>query len=222
MDEGNYTASERAYRKMMEFDSSFLVGLSLLGRITSDLNERKAIEATLYDRRGDVSGDENLLLDNYISLVKLTNLRETNPTVAKEVLQAIFKRNELNLRRIVHTYPDEIYYKSEYVEVIHRNYGAAAALDTLSQLASVEQQRSPFLLGYSAHMEAELGNFESALKKADQLSQLFNHGSAKPLVVLGDIYFQMGDRIKAGQYIDQALAIDPGNIDAKRLKSRIE
>ncbi|HNP96680.1 MAG TPA: hypothetical protein PKJ63_13665, partial [Cyclobacteriaceae bacterium] len=128
MDEGNYTASENAYRKMMTFDPSFLVGLSLLGRITRDLNERQEIEATLIKRREEISGDERLLLDNYIALVKLTNLRETDPEEARQQLATIFQSNEKNLRKLVHTYPDEVYHKSEYIEVLHRNYGAAAAL----------------------------------------------------------------------------------------------
>ncbi|HNP96239.1 MAG TPA: tetratricopeptide repeat protein, partial [Cyclobacteriaceae bacterium] len=111
--------------------------------------------------------------------------------------------------------------KSEYIEVLHRNYGAAAALDSLNQIASSKQKKMPFLLGYAAHMEAELGKFESAIKKANQLSKLFNHSSAKPLVVFGDIYFQKGDKKKAADYINKALEIDPGNIDAQRLRSRL-
>lgn len=221
MDEGNYTASENAYRKMMTFDPSFLVGLSLLGRITRDLNERQEIEATLIKRREEISGDERLLLDNYIALVKLTNLRETDPGEARQQLATIFQSNEKNLRKLVHTYPDEVYYKSEYIEVLHRNYGAAAALDSLNQIASSKQKKMPFLLGYAAHMEAELGKFESAMKKANQLSKLFNYSSAKPLVVFGDIYFQNGDKKKAADYINKALEIDPGNIDAQRLRSRL-
>ena len=80
----------------------------------------------------------------------------------------------------------------------------------------------PFLLGYAAHMEAELGKFDPALKKANQLSKLFKYRSAKPLVVFGDIYFQKGDKKKASDYINKALEIDPGNIDAQRLKKRLE
>lgn len=221
MDEGNYTASENAYRKMMSFDPEFLVGMSLLGRITRDLNERKGIEATLLRRSDEVSGDERLLLDNYIGLVKLTNLRETDPERAKQELSTIFQANEKNLRKLVHTYPDEIYYKSEYIEVLHRNYGAAAALDSLNQITSSQQKNMPFLLGYAAHMEAELGKFDSALKKANQLSKLFSYNSAKPFVVFGDIHFQKGDKKKATDFIKKALEIDPGNIDAQRLYAKL-
>lgn len=94
MDVGNYTACEVAYRKMMSFDKGFLVGLSLLGRITGDLKERQEIEQTLEKRKVELTGDERLLLDNYIELVKLTNLRETDPETAKVQLEKVFTSGE--------------------------------------------------------------------------------------------------------------------------------
>ncbi|MDZ7646629.1 MAG: hypothetical protein U5K54_05290 [Cytophagales bacterium] len=134
MDEGDYTASEKMYRKMMSFDSDFLVGLSLLGRITRDSNERQQIEKILEARKQEVNGDERLLLDNYIGLVKLTNIREVDPEKAQEQLPVAFTTSEKNLKVIVHTYPDEIYYRAEYIEVLQHNYGPRQALDTLYHL----------------------------------------------------------------------------------------
>ncbi len=223
MDVGDYTASEKAYRKMMEHDRDFLVGLSLLGRITRDLAERELIERTLLERKDELSGDERLLLDNYIELVKLTNLRETNPDKAKAQLTRAFQSGEKNLRVLVHRYPNEIYYKAEYIEVLHRNYGAQAALDSLYHIATTEQQEEPFLLGYTANMEAEAGNFDKALSKAKELSEkIVDEQSPKPHVVFGDIYFKMGNFDKAQEYITVALQLDPGNIDAQRLEKRIK
>ncbi|MCB0491464.1 MAG: tetratricopeptide repeat protein [Cyclobacteriaceae bacterium] len=222
MDVGNYTASEVAYRKMMSFDKGFLVGLSLLGRITGDLNERQEIERTLENRKGELNGDERLLLDNYIALVKLTNLRETDPEGAKVQLEKAFASGEENLNVIVHRYPDEIYYKAEYIEVLHRNYGSQRALDSLYNLATPQQQNEPFLLGYAANMEAEAGNFENALDKAALLSkQIRNRKSPKPHIVYSDIYFKMGKFDKAKKYVQSALKLDPGNIDAQRLEKKI-
>jgi len=222
MDVGNYTASEMAYRKMMSFDKDFLVGLSLLGRITRDLNERQTIERSLEQRKSSVNGDERLLLDNYIELVKLTNLRETDADAAKVQLENAFKSGEINLRLLVHRYPDEIYYKAEYIEVLHRNYGPQTALDSLYHLATQKQQNEPFLLGYAANMEAETGHFENALTKAKALSQkIKDKQSPKPHVVYGDIYFKMGNFEKAKGAIAKALQLDPGNIDAQRLNKKI-
>lgn len=222
MDEGDYTASEKMYRKMMSFDRDFLVGLSLLGRITRDLKERQQIEEILEARKKEIVGDERLLLDDYIELVKLTNLREVDPERAKEQLQLAFTTSEKNLKSIVHQYPEEIYYRAEYIEVLQHNYGPRPALDTLYNLLTPKQQNEPFLIGYAANMEAEAGNFKTALQKAKLLTKKFNNKqSPKPLVVYGDIYFKMKKYKKSKKYIQQALKLDPGNIDAQRLEKKI-
>lgn len=222
MDEADYTASEKAYRKMMTFDSDFLVGLSLLGRITRNLDERIEIEKKLDTEKEKIAGDERLLLDNYIELVRLTNLRETNPDAVKPQLVKAFQVSEQNLRRIVHRYPDEIYYKAEYIEVLHRNYGPVVALDSLAILGRVDQLQRPFLVGYAANMEAEAGDYRAALKKAKTLEKKFRGTqSPKPYVVYGDIYFKMGNFEEAKKYISKALSLDPGNIDAQRLDKKL-
>jgi predicted Zn-dependent protease len=163
------------------------------------------------------------LLDNYIALVKLTNLRATDPQAAKIQLENVFKANELNLKTIVHNYPDEIYYKAEYIEVLRHNHGVQRALDSLYQLATPLQQNESFLLGYAANMEAEAGNFGIALSKAKQLEiQTKDKQSPKPYVVYGDIYLKQGNYKKANYYIEQALKRDLANIDAQRLKEKIK
>ena len=223
MDEGDYTASEKAYRKIMSFDPDFTVGLSLLGRITRNLEERLEIEKTLHTKRNSVVGDERLLLDNYIGLVQLTNLRETDPEAAKIQLDKVFATGEKNLHAIVHRYRDEIYYKAEYIEVLHRNHGPQAALDSMVWLLDQRQKEKPFLIGYAAHMEAEAGAFDQALARAKKLDHLFKgSNSPKPFVVYSDIYFQMGKLAEAEKYVTKALALDPGNIDAQRLEKKIK
>jgi predicted Zn-dependent protease len=222
MDVGNYTASEVAYRKMMSFDKDFLLGLSLLGRITGDLKERQGIATILEKRKIELTGDERLLLDNYIELVKLTNLRQTDPEAAKVQLEKAFTSGEKNLNVLVHRYPDEIYYKAEYIEVLHRNHGPQRALDSLYRLATQQQQHEPFLLGYTANMEAEARNFKEALNKAATLrKKIKDKQSPKPDVVYSDIYFKMGKFDKAKMYVQSALEKDPGNIDAQRLEKKI-
>jgi tetratricopeptide (TPR) repeat protein len=223
MNRGDYTASENAYRKMMYHDPNFLVGLSLLGRITRDLQEREEIENKLEQEKHLLAGDEAKLLETYFLLVKFTNLREKSPDAAREFMTDLFELAEQNSRHITHKYPDELFYKSEYIEILHRNYGAALALDSLQFLANKKQKQSAFLLGFAAHMEAELGLFNSALKKAKAIERKFKDGTcAKPYVVYADIYLMMGNKEQAGTYLEKALALDTENIDAQRLGQRIE
>jgi tetratricopeptide (TPR) repeat protein len=222
MEEGNYTASEKAFRKMMTYDQNFLVGMAQVGRITRNLQERLDIEVEIEKHKSQIPGDELLLLDNYLALVTLTNLRETAPEAARIQVKSIFQSSERNLRTIVHRYPDEIYYRAEYIEVLHYNYGAARALDSLYTLFNKKQQQNAFIVGYAALLEAELGKFEHALIKADELSQTFARTEApKPFVVYADIYFKMRKLKEAQTQITKALALDSGNIDAQRLEKKI-
>lgn len=71
-------------------------------------------------------------------------------------------------------------------------------------------------------MEATLGKFETALKKANQLAAHFaGQVVPKPYVVYADIYLKQGLLEKAKQNVEKALAIDAGNIDAQRLQEKL-
>ena len=45
---------------------------------------------------------------------------------------------------------------------------------------------------------------------------------AKPDAILADIYFKMEDYRQAKVHADNAFAIDPRNLDASRLKEKID
>ena len=223
MDDGDYTASEKSYRKMMSFDPDFLVGMSLLGRISSDKKEREALETILSKRKSEIINDERLLLDVFVELLILTNLRDRDPEKAKIQRIKAFAVGEKNLQVIGHRYPDDVYTKAEYFEVLHYHYGPKAALDTLYRISSSDQVLNPFILGFAAQLEAELGNFDKALKMASQLrTNLKNRNVPKPYVVFADLYHKMGKKAEAKTEVEQALNLDPGNIDAQRLKIKID
>ncbi len=223
MDNGDYTASEKSYRNMISFDSDFLVGLSLLGRISLDKEERKTIEATLQKRKSEIKGDERLLLDVFLELLTLTNLRGQDPEKVKVQRSIAFEVGEKNLRIITHRYPDDVYTKAEYFEVLHYQYGPKIALDSINILSSTNQLQNSFILGFAAELEAELGNFDNALKMAGQLrANLINRKVPKTYVVLADIFYKMGKKEDAKADVNQALKLDPGNIDAQRLKIKID
>lgn len=222
MDFGHYGNSAIAYQKCIEHDANFLIGQCLYGRISDDIVEQKAISALVEKEKTSLDGAELKLLEVYQALLKLMILRQEDPEKAKEQLSVALTLGEENFRKIVHLYPEEIYYKSEYIEILNYNHGAKTALDSLVILATPAQLQNPFLLGYSAMLNAELGEFEIALKKAEQLEKLFvDQKAPKPYVVFGDIYFKMGEYEKAKTNIYKALAIDEHNIDAQRLKKKL-
>lgn len=223
MDFGDYAGAEVSYRKALDHDPTFLVGKSVLARLTLDLEERLALYKTIKEEKHTLTGDERLILDVYAALTKYTNLRDQKSPQAKSALQDALHLGEKNFRKIVHTYPEEVYLKSEYVEMLHSQYGAAQSLDSLNKLLTIEQQYNPFLMGFKAILTAETENYEEALKYALQLKeQMKNMNVAKPDAILADIYFKMEDYTKAKVHADNAFTIDPRNLDASRLKEKID
>lgn len=222
MDEGNYGPAENSYRKALEHDSNFLVGKSVLGRLTLDLEERLKIYGEIQQKKGDITDDEQLILEVYAALVNYTNAREQKEPRLTEIRQDVFKLAENNLGIIAHKYPDEIYLKAEYIEFLHARYGPRNALDSLADLCSSAQKENPFLLGYTASMEAEMDNFELALQHANRLKEIINNENIpKAYAVLADVYFQMDSLERAKINADKANNIDPRNLDVSRLQEKI-
>ncbi len=223
MDLGHYTNSAIAFQKCVEKDPNFLIGQCLYGRISSDLAEQEVIYNLIESEKSSLEGAEYQLLEVFHSLLKLMILRQKDPSKTKDQLVYALKLGEKNFQQIVQQYPTEIYYKAEYIEMLNYNHGPAVALDSLAILATVKEQQNPFLLGYVAMMEASLGKFDSALEKAKQLEQHFEGKNVpKPYVVYADIYLKQGLTEKAKIYVEKALALDKGNIDAQRLKKQLE
>ncbi len=223
MDLGDYAAAEISYRKALEYDPDFLVGKSVLARLTLNLEERLTLYETIESNKHTIQGDERLILDVYQALTKYTNLRDQKSNNAKSALQDALNIGEYNFQKIVHKYPEEVYLKSEYIEILHSQYGAQRTLDSLQKLVSRHQQKNPFLLGYKAILTAETKNFKDALQYARQLvEQMKGVKAAKPHAILADVYFKMGDYTNAEIHANKAFNIDPRNLDASRLKEKIE
>jgi len=222
MDEGNYGPAEVSYRKVLQHDPDFLIGKSVLGRLTLDLEERLEIEKEVHSKKEKIQGNERLILEVYHGLVKFTNAREQKSLDVNSILQQTFWLAEKNLGKIAHKYPEEIYMKAEYIEFLHSRYGPRNTLDSLEVLTTPEQKDNPFLLGFAASMHAEMGNFEKALKMANRLKKVIKDSMIpKPYAVLADIYLQMDSLQLAKINAEKATNLDPRNLDASRLKKKI-
>ena len=223
MDEGRYSAAEDSYRNALEYDPDFLVGKSVLARLTLDLDERLEFEKELFAKKEEVQGDERLVLDVYQGLVRYTNLRDQGAPQAGKILNEVIQTAEKNLRYVVHKYPKETYLKAEYIEFLHSRYGPKQTLDSMATLLLPEQKKNPFLMGVSASMHAELDQFDVALQKAEELEKIINDPTQpKAYAVYAYIYLKKGDLQLAKTNADKANELDPLNLDASRLKERID
>jgi tetratricopeptide (TPR) repeat protein len=223
MDEGRYGDSEISYRKALEYDPNFLVGKSVLARLTLDLEERIHLYEEIQEQKHSITGDESLILEVYSSLVKYSNLRDQGDSEAKKALQEALQLAEKNFKEVIHKYPEEIYLKSEYIEILHSLYGPKQALDSLNKLTTITQKSNPFLLGLTASMHAELEEYDVAKKQANRLIEVVNDSTQpKTFAVLAAIYFQIGNLKMAKKNADKANKLDAKNLDASRLKKKID
>jgi tetratricopeptide (TPR) repeat protein len=223
MDEGNYGPAEISYRNALEHDANFLIGKAVLGRLTLDLEERLQIQKELEDDKDAITGDERLIFDVYAALVNFTNARAQKSSDTKKILRKAFRLAEENLGEVTRKYPNEIYMKAEYIEFLHARYGPRNTLDSLKVLTTEVQKENPFLLGFAASMNAEMDNFEVALEQAHRLKEITTDARIpKPYAVLADVYFQMDSLELAKTNANIAHKLDPRNLDASRLKEKIE
>ena len=223
MDEGRYSEAEASYRKVVELDPDFLVGKSVLARLTLDAVERLQLYEEIQMNKHKVKGDERLVLDVYTLLVYYTNLRDQKSPNTRKAFNEAIALAEKNLRKVVHKYPEEIYLKSEYIEILHTTHGAKKALDSLNALTTPAQKDNPFILGFSSGIHAEMDDFEPAMQKANQLLKVVNDSTLpKTYAVLARVYYEMGNLEIAKKNADKAYELDSKNLDASRLKTRID
>lgn len=223
MDEGRYGLAEATYRKSLSFDPDFLIGKATLGRLTLDTTERLRIERELTGDLPALPEDERSLLGLYTDFVRFTNLRERDPVAARAMLQKILPGGQEILGLLVHKYPEEVYLKCEYIELINSNKGAKAALDSLRVLTEEKHGDNPFLLGFRAELEAELGNYQKALEISEGLAtRITDKTEPKAWATYAAVYLAMDSLDMAKEYADRAVSFDPRNLDASRLQAKID
>tara|TARA_R110000765_G_scaffold32031_1_gene74769 strand:+ start:3670 stop:4527 length:858 start_codon:yes stop_codon:yes gene_type:complete len=222
LDYGQWTLSEKAFRKAVYFDSTFIVGKALVGKNTTNLNERIQILNDINSSQIKVSEDDQLILEVTRITLELFNAREKNVKLDEDFISNFLTTAEKNYRTFIHKYPNESYIKAEYIEVLNAIYGAKTALDSLHILTTPKQKKVPFFISYAATLESDLGNFKKALSIADDFNNQINDpGIPQPYVLYGSIYLKMDSLSLATSNIDKALQLDPNHIFAQRFKTQV-
>ncbi|WP_394750216.1 tetratricopeptide repeat protein [Spongiimicrobium salis] len=222
MDYGQWTLSERAFRKAVSFDSTFLIGKSLVGKITQNLEERMQLSQDLELQKHSLSHDNLLLMEISLTTIKLMNARDQQQVLKPEFFTDFRNIGEHNYRQFVHKYPHESYMKAEYIEFLHAQHGPELALDSLQLLTSEKQKTLPFFISYTAVLESELGWHTEALEKAAFLEKTINNPKVPaPHMLYAQIYADMDSLSLAKTYLDKVIALDPNHSIAQRLNENI-
>lgn len=223
LDYGEWTKSEAAYRKALTFDPDFVLGKGIVGKITTNLEERLAIYNQLESKKESVTNDERLLLDDLLLVLKLFNSRDQNIKLDETFYKNFYESSEKNMQIFIHKYPHESYIKAEYIEVLHANHGAQVALDSIDVLTTLAQKQLPFYISYAAFLESELGNYEKALTKANELEQVINNDQTPAVpYTFAQLYLEMDSLDLAKTNIEKAIQLDAKHQLAFRVKKRID
>jgi len=222
MDNGRWTESEAAFRKAIEFDPDWQLGKSLVGRITQDTEERKAILADLEAHFAEADPDEKMLLAVNMQSLQASNNRDEGIPNAAGASQKRRQMAEENFGAFAKKYPNDDYFKAEYIEFVHLNHGAQTALDTLMAWATPEQKELGFYLGFSGSLALELDQMEKA---EDYLALLQNAVPDKscpsPLVLEAQIWFTKDSLERAKTLIDQVVQMDSNHLIAKGMQAQL-
>jgi len=222
LNQGFYGPAEVSYRKALTFDSAFLVGQSVLARLTEDLQERQQFYDHISNHQNSVRGDEGDLLAVFLSLMEYTLVRAKDPNKARLFRPEMMAAAQALLCELRQKHPNIDYIESECVEFIHATQGASAALDSMSLFRSQSLVGNAFLAGYKAVLLAELEQFSEALILANELSRT-DKGEPipRPDVILAHVYAAMGSWEEAKIHVDKAVKLDHRNLEASRLQKRI-
>lgn len=223
MDYGLWTESERSFRRATETDPDFIIGKSLVARITTDLQERLELQRKIESRISEVDAHGLLVLNVFLLNIQAMNLRDQGIKLGAEFTK---KREDLaisNFGVFLDEYPDDSYIMAEYVEWVHRVNGAQAALATMQQRLTQRQKEVPFFVRYAASLNAELGNHDKALARAREFEAMLDDpGLPEQYVLYAEIYHHSGRLDDAKKNIDKAVELDAMHLIARGLQARID
>lgn len=223
LDKGEWTKAEESFRKAVELDPGFLLAWSQVGRISQSPAERSEIFQRLSAENAKASGWEKKLLEVYLASLQLIDSKDRGLSISTKQVKNFYALSELNFSDFLNIYPDEIYVNSELIEVIHGIYGPAAALDSLQNQIQKGGSLNPFLISYTAQMQAETKNFELALQTAKHLESILKNPDL-PIIpfTYAFIHFEKGAYQEARNLINRTLELDKNHTLAQRMRSQLE
>ena len=222
LDNGRWTESEIAYRKAIEFDPDWPLGKSMVARITRNPKEKEQLLRELQQDSRQLDPYERILLDvNKLSIAASVN-RDRGIPNATEFSQNRRELAEKNFGAFARKYPEDDYFKAEYIEFLHANHGAQVALDSIEKLANGRQKKLGFYITYVASLELELGNLSKASSLLQEYKTQFPYPSyTSPLMLEAQILEAHDSLAKALELIERVVEIDSNHLIAVNYKARL-
>jgi tetratricopeptide (TPR) repeat protein len=223
LDRGEWTLAEASFRKAVDLDSDFLLAWSQVGRISKNPEERALIFQQLSDKKSQATDWEKKLLEVYLNSLKLIDAKDRELPITREQISGFYTLSESHFSDFLKVHPSEEPIYSEFIEVIHGIYGPKAALDSLQKQKSIGKNLNPFLISYSAQVQAELKDFENAFQNARELEKILDNSNL-PIIpfTYAVIHFEKKEFEAAGKLLNQTLSWDGNHTLALRLKKQVD
>ncbi|WP_439108132.1 tetratricopeptide repeat protein [Congregibacter sp.] len=223
LEKGRWAEAERLYREVLAVDPGFVIAKSILGRITEDAQERKALTADVNRNLSAVDKPGRLILDPYTMTLTLISARETGESLAEDFRDELTGLAISNYRRFLDRYPDEWAVRIEYIEWIHAKHGPQRALDEIQKMRKEEGPHVSRLSYFPAYFHAELGEYERAKKVAREFVNQLPPGEwPQEHYIEAFIAFERGDYALADTAVERALQLAPRHLIAQRLNKKIK
>lgn len=223
MDNGRWTESEMAFRKAVEFDPNWVLGKSLVGRISRNPEEKKQLLGDIQLNMEFLGPIERSLVEvNMLSIAASVN-RDLGIPNTPEFNEQRRQTAEMNFGNFARQFPEDDYFKAEYIEFLHANHSAQLALDSIELLTTPRQKDLPFFISYTASMHLELGEIEKAKTSLEKLKSILADPSYLSVYALeSQILESEGKLIEARDLINNVVAADSNHLIARGMKVRIE
>ena len=221
LDAGRWTESEAAFRKAANTDPDWVMGATLVARITTDVDEREDLLEFIEARRKSVDRDTRLLLDVFILNIRAANAHDRGGRMHEGFNEERMKLAINNFGTFVRRHPRETYMQAEYIEWLSASEGAERAIAEIAAVPD-EVRAAPFFASYEARLLASLGQHERAAERATQYeARLAIPDAAGVHALRATLLEYRGDTQTALRYAEKAAAADPKHIFAARQRDRL-
>ena len=222
LDNGRWTESETAFRDAVDFDPDWLLGKSMVGRITRNLEERERLLEELEANKHLAGPDERMLLDVNLLSLKAANNRGRGIPNSPEFNQQRRELAEKNFGAFVRKYPEDAYFKAEYIEFLHANHGPQVAIDSMLALVYEGQMGQGFYLSYGATLRLELGDIRIAQNLLDMYKTRHIDPTYTTSWMMEAQIAEAKDSLKrAKALVDHVVDMDPNHLIAIGMQNRL-
>lgn len=220
LDEGQWTASEDAFREAARLDPDWVMGMAQVARITQDIDEREDLLVKVEAGLAQAPEDSRLILEVFLMNIRAAIARDRGERMPEGFAASRMATAVQNFTQFGERHPGETYIQAERVEWVHAAEGAAAALALMHTLPA-RVLTAPFYAGYEATLQAELRNMAAAWEAFAQFESMMHAEAPAVAYVQAQLLEAEGNMNGALAAAERAAALDPKHQLAVRLQARL-